>query len=123
MSYILGISCTKERELLPKPLLQGEDGSHLGSKRLQDIECELGEQKKSTAKITKLCLAAIKALESLEKRSPGVDITSMEGSVASLNSVSAPVDPMIIKTICEQLDVINKLLIKVMVPGKSINVC
>ena len=39
---------------------QGEDGSHMGSQRLKDIECELGEQKKSTAKITKLCLAAIK---------------------------------------------------------------
>ena len=111
----LVMACAKIRELLFKPLLQGEDGSHLGSKRLQDIECELGEQKKSTAKITKLCLAAIKALESLEKRSPGCDITSMEGSVASLNSTSGPVDPMIIKTICEQLDVINKLLVKVMV--------
>ena len=32
----------------------------MGSQRLKDIECELGEQKKSTAKITKLCLAAIK---------------------------------------------------------------
>ena len=73
----------------------------MGSQRLKDIECELGEQKKSTAKITKLCLAAIKvgsmgssmrekrwlqlqALESLENRSPGlaaktVDINSLDG--------------------------------------------
>merc|ERR550532_868125 len=92
----------------------------MGSQRLKDIECELGEQKKSTAKITKLCLAAIKALESLENRSPGlaaksVDINSLDGvSCNSMESVTAsPVDPLIVKTICEQLDVINKLLVKV----------
>ena len=34
----------------------------------------------------------------------------------SMESVTAsPVDPLIVKTICEQLDVINKLLVKVMV--------
>ena len=33
----------------------------------------------------------------------------------SMESVTAsPVDPLIVKTICEQLDVINKLLVKVM---------
>ena len=32
----------------------------------------------------------------------------------SMESVTAsPVDPLIVKTICEQLDVINKLLVKV----------
>jgi hypothetical protein len=114
--------------------VQGEDGSHLGSARLQDIECELGEQKKSTEKITKLCLAAIKvkrqelrsgnrsaaykcrqALESLEKRSSGIDFKSSldtVGSSGSLGSVGA-IDPQIVKTICEQLDVINKMMIKV----------
>ena len=46
--------------MLNLTVVQGEDGSHMGSQRLKDIECELGEQKKSTAKITKLCLAAIK---------------------------------------------------------------
>jgi len=97
----------------------GEDGSHLGSQRLQDIECELGEQKKSTAKITKLCLAAIKALEKLEQRSPGLtpdtvslDDCSRQPSQDSINRGSS-VDPMVVKTMCEQLDVINKLLIKV----------
>ena len=34
----------------------------------------------------------------------------------SMESVTAsPVDPLIVKTICEQLDVINKLLVKVLV--------
>ena len=47
---------------------QGEDGSHMGSQRLKDIECELGEQKKSTAKITKLCLAAIKVMMRVMKK-------------------------------------------------------
>ena len=33
-----------------------------------------------------------------------------------MESVTAsPVDPLIVKTICEQLDVINKLLVKVLV--------
>ena len=43
----------------------------MGSQRLKDIECELGEQKKSTAKITKLCLAAIKVGDRVEENSDG----------------------------------------------------
>merc|ERR1711962_166032 len=101
-------------ELLRLKRATGEDGSHLGSKRLTDIECELGEQKKSTEKITKLCLAAIKALEKLEKAP--IEFSSLEQcNQASQESIERgnSVDPVIVKTMCEQLDVINKLLIKV----------
>ena len=56
----------KRRKWWPVTFEQGEDGSHMGSQRLKDIECELGEQKKSTAKITKLCLAAIKVTTRVE---------------------------------------------------------
>ena len=37
--------------------------------------------------------------------------TSGNGSMESVTA--SPVDPLIVKTICEQLDVINKLLVKV----------
>ena len=39
--------------------------------------------------------------------------TSGNGSMESVTA--SPVDPLIVKTICEQLDVINKLLVKVLV--------
>ena len=50
--------------------------------RLLSIEAELVEQKKSTARITKLCLAAINALERLENKPLvlGSDIASSDES-------------------------------------------
>ena len=50
--------------------------------RLLSIEAELLEQKKSTTRITKLCLAAIKALERLENKPLGLgsEIASSEES-------------------------------------------
>ena len=52
-----------------------EDNMSLGDEavlgqRLYDIEMELSEQKRSTAKITKLCMAAINSLERIEEK-PG----------------------------------------------------
>ena len=51
--------------------------------RLAGIEMELADQKKSTARITKLCLAAIKALERLEDKPLllGPDMASENSSV------------------------------------------
>ena len=83
------------------------------SHRLYDIEFQLSEQKRSTTKITKLCMAAIKALEKLEQKPGLLEVASFDDcSIASKESDNA-VDPMMLKTLCEQMDVINKLLIKV----------
>jgi len=84
------------------------------SQRLYDIEFQLSEQKRSTNKITKLCMAAIKALEKLEQKPGGlVDSSFDDCSITSKDSDKDSVDPMMIKTLCEQMDVINKLLLKV----------
>ena len=47
------------------------EGESVLGQRLYDIEMELSEQKRSTAKITKLCMAAINSLERIEEK-PGV---------------------------------------------------
>ena len=46
------------------------EGESVLGQRLYDIEMELSEQKRSTAKITKLCMAAINSLERIEEK-PG----------------------------------------------------
>ena len=43
------------------------EGESILGQRLYDIETELSEQKRSTAKITKLCMAAITSLERIEE--------------------------------------------------------
>ena len=47
------------------------EGESILGQRLYDIETELSEQKRSTAKITKLCMAAITSLERIEEK-PGI---------------------------------------------------
>ena len=83
------------------------------SQRLYDIEFQLSEQKRSTTKITKLCMAAIKALEKLEQKPGGLEIAALDDCSITSKDSDSSVDPMMIKTLCEQMDVINKLLIKV----------
>jgi len=83
------------------------------SQRLYDIEFQLSEQKRSTTKITKLCMAAIKALEKLEQKPGGLEIASFDDCSVNSKESESSVDPQMIKTLCEQMDVINKLLIKV----------
>ena len=46
------------------------EGESILNQRFYDIEMELSEQKRSTAKITKLCMAAINSLERIEEK-PG----------------------------------------------------
>ena len=46
------------------------EGESILGQRFYDIEMELSEQKRSTAKITKLCMAAINSLERIEEK-PG----------------------------------------------------
>ena len=46
------------------------EGESILGQRFYDIETELSEQKRSTAKITKLCMAAINSLERIEEK-PG----------------------------------------------------
>ena len=62
------------------------------SDRLADIEIELMEQKRSTAKITKLCLAAIKALERLEDKplQLGSELGPSSPDTSSLNRQDKP---------------------------------
>merc|ERR1711936_190281 len=83
------------------------------SQRLYDIEFQLSEQKRSTTKITKLCMAAIKALEKLEQKPGGLEVGNFDESSTTSKDSESSVDPQVIKTLCEQMDVINKLLIKV----------
>merc|ERR1712106_828233 len=71
------------------------------SQRLYDIEFQLSEQKRLTTKITKLCMAAIKALEKLEQKPGGlVDASFDDCSIISKDSKESenPADPMMIKT-------------------------
>eukprot|EP00092_Neocalanus_flemingeri_P022775 GFUD01024695.1.p1 GENE.GFUD01024695.1~~GFUD01024695.1.p1 ORF type:complete len:3073 (+),score=1009.79 GFUD01024695.1:162-9221(+) len=98
--------------------IQEEDNCRLESEselsqRLYDIEFQLSEQKRSTTKITKLCMAAIKALEKLEQKPGGLEVGSFDESSINSKESESSVDPQMIKTLCEQMDVINKLLIKV----------
>merc|ERR1712106_426272 len=83
------------------------------SQRLYDIEFQLSEQERSTTKITKLCMAAIKALEKLEQKPGGLEVASFDECSITSKDTDSSVDPQMIKTLCEQMDVINKLLIKV----------
>ena len=46
-------------------------GESVMGQKLYDLEMELEEQKRSTAKITKLCMAAINSLERIEEK-PGI---------------------------------------------------
>ena len=60
-----------------------EDNMSLGDEavlgqRLYDIEMELSEQKRSTAKITKLCMAAINSLERIEEKPGKQNLHSFE---------------------------------------------
>lgn len=60
-----------------------EDNMSLGDEavlgqRLYDIEMELSEQKRSTAKITKLCMAAINSLERIEEKPGKQNLHSLE---------------------------------------------
>ena len=47
-------------------------GESVMGQKLYDLEMELEEQKTSTAKITKLCMAAINSLERIEEK-PGIN--------------------------------------------------
>ena len=87
---------------------QTESGTMMGQ-RLYDIEFELEEQKRSTTKITKLCMAAIKALEKIEQKPVLIDTSVEECKDMDNNAV----DPEVIKTLCMQMEALNKLLIKV----------
>ena len=61
----------KLNRLMDEDAISLEGESVLGQ-RLYDIETELSEQKRSTTKITKLCMAAINSLERIEEK-PGKD--------------------------------------------------
>ena len=50
--------------------LSALEGESVVGQRLYDMEMELSEQKRSTTKITKLCMSAINALERIEEK-PG----------------------------------------------------
>ena len=50
--------------------LSALEGESVLGQRLYDMEMELSEQKRSTTKITKLCMSAINALERIEEK-PG----------------------------------------------------
>lgn len=52
------------------------EGESILGQRLYDIETELSEQKRSTAKITKLCMAAINSLERIEEK-PGMFLSNL----------------------------------------------
>ena len=51
--------------------LSSLEGESVLGQRLYDIEMELSEQKRSTTKITKLCMSAINALERIEEKPGG----------------------------------------------------
>ena len=53
--------------------LSSLEGESVLGQRLYDIETELSEQKRSTTKITKLCMSAINALERIEEK-PGEEL-------------------------------------------------
>ena len=64
------ISRLKKINRLSNEDLSSLEGESVLGQRLYDIEMELSEQKRSTTKITKLCMAAINSLERIEEK-PG----------------------------------------------------
>ena len=67
------ISRLKKINRLSNEDLSSLEGESVLGQRLYDIEMELSEQKRSTTKITKLCMAAINSLERIEEK-PGRNI-------------------------------------------------
>ena len=117
------ISRLKKINRLSNEDLSSLEGESVLGQRLYDIEMELSEQKRSTTKITKLCMAAINSLERIEEK-PGRLIfflylsANHELSTVLLDYDESAkeennVDPTVIKTLCQQMEALNKLLIKV----------
>ena len=66
--------------------LSALEGESVLGQRLYDMEMELSEQKRSTTKITKLCMSAINALERIEEK-PGHLISIVVCSISMVYSV------------------------------------
>jgi len=110
-------------------------GARRQADRLTTIEQELDEQKRSTEKITKLCLAAIQTLDSLEQSTSqgGVGVMSgQSGNEGSLQDASVDVyndtmtkhaqptndsqqfvHPSLLKSLCAEIEKLTGMLVKV----------
>jgi len=107
---------SQEEELVRMKGVSGTQDVDALTMKLQDMEEEMEEQKRSNNKITKLCLAAIKSLERLESRPPGsfdYNEGDPEREGSREGSVGLGVDPALVKVLCDQMGAINKVLGKV----------